>query len=220
MHIIMLWIERSITERLMSLVETQPAVLLTGIRETGKSSLLQKLFPGAHYITFDHFRYAETARENPENFLSSLHNKQIILDEIQYVPQIFPELKILIDKNRGEYGRWILTASQKFVFMEQIRESLSGRIGLLELDTLSAAELRPFFGPDKVTNLLWKGGFPEIWSADSIDPVSYIDDYIGTYLEKDIRSIIQTPNLIDFHKILRSCSLLSSPVLNCRKIPE
>lgn len=196
------------------MVNSRPAVLITGIRQTGKSSLLQKMFPEARYLSFDNYLHAETAEANPASFLDGFQEEQIILDEVQYVPGLFRELKIRIDRNRKIPARWILTGSQKFVLMEAARESLAGRIGLIELETLGAEEIRGAFPIDRITDLLWKGGFPEIWSNASVDTARFLDDYITTYLEKDLRSIIHTPNLRDFHRFLRSCAIRCGALVN------
>ncbi|MBN2657225.1 MAG: ATP-binding protein [Spirochaetales bacterium] len=196
------------------LINSRPCVLLTGIRQTGKSSLLQRILPDARYITFDDYLLADSAETNPKAFLSSLSEKQIILDEIQYVPGLFRELKILIDQDRRIPARWILTGSQKFVLMEAARESLAGRIGLIELETLSSEELSSDFPEKESKNLLWQGGFPELWANGNINISSYLGDYITTYLEKDLRSIINTPNLRDFNRFLRACAVRTGSLVN------
>ena len=127
----MKWIEREITDPIQNLVSTRPAVLLMGIRQSGKSALLKRLYPDRKYVSFVHYRYSEAVWENPEAFLASFKGEPVILDEVQYVPGLFSRLKILIDENRSENGHWILTSSQKFDLMESVRESLAGRIGLL-----------------------------------------------------------------------------------------
>ena len=129
-----MWVNRSLSANLVKAVKSRPAILLTGARQTGKSSLLQKLFPETEYITFDHLREVEAAKESPEFFLSRFEDP-VILDEIQYVPEVFRELKIVIDQDRSSYGRWIMTGSQQFALMEQVNESLAGRIVLLHLET-------------------------------------------------------------------------------------
>ena len=125
-----MWIQRQIKNVLANAVQTRPALLLTGARQTGKSSLLQKEYPDLAYITFDHLRHVEAAKESPEYFLAQFQGPAI-LDEIQYVPEIFRDLKILIDQDRQNYGKWIMTGSQQFTLMEEISESLAGRIALL-----------------------------------------------------------------------------------------
>ena len=210
-----IWIERSIEQRLRNLTNRRPAVLLTGIRQSGKSALLKKMFPESRYVTFDHYHNIEAAMASPARFLEDLSEEnQVILDEVQYVPDLFRELKILIDSERRKTARWILTGSQKFAQMEKVSDSLAGRIGILELETLGTEEIRPFFPGEDLENILWKGGFPETWANTDIDLSIYIDDYISSYLEKDLRSILQTSNLRDFHRFLRSCALRCGSLMN------
>ena len=210
----MKWFERIQAKAIIERVQTRPVVLLTGIRQSGKSELLKRLYPEAEYISFDHFHNIESATSNPASFLSSMPDKQVILDEIQYVPDLFRELKILIDKDRIIPARWILTGSQKFKLLESAKESLAGRIGIIELNTLGISELKDSFNESEITDILWKGGFPEIWSRPEINTQTYIDDYITTYLEKDLRAVLQVSNLRDFHRFLRACAVRAGSLVN------
>jgi len=135
-----MWIERSNSERIINAVKTRPALFLTGVRQAGKSSLLQRLFKDAEYVTLDKVLLAEEAIQNPGKFLQRF-NKQVIIDEIQYAPSLFREIKIRIDEERGLNGKWILTGSQQFPLMARISESLAGRVRILNLHTLSAIEI-------------------------------------------------------------------------------
>jgi uncharacterized protein len=152
-----MWIERQIKDRVNRCVQSRPSILVTGARQTGKSTLLQHMFPDTTYITFDYLQQVEAAREAPEQFLSRFLDP-VILDEIQYVPELFRELKIVIDNHRERYGWWIMTGSQQFSLMEQVSESLAGRIALLRLETLSAMELRQEKVPDP-DRFLFRGGY-------------------------------------------------------------
>lgn len=96
-----MWINRFMNEKVSAAAKSRPAVLLTGARQTGKSSLLKKIFPDAEYITFDSLLQVEAARERPDFFLKQFGDR-VVLDEIQYVPELFRELKIIIDENPGE----------------------------------------------------------------------------------------------------------------------
>ncbi len=135
-----MWIKREISEKILKLGKEKPAILVTGARQTGKSSLLKNLFPNAQYISFDDPILMEEAESNPAAFLNQFSG-QLILDEVQYVPILFRYLKLKIDEQIDEKGKWILTGSQKFVLMKEVTETLAGRVGIFELDTLSVAEL-------------------------------------------------------------------------------
>lgn len=195
--------------------------MLTGARQTGKSSLLQRLLPKTEYVTLDKVSVAMEAEENPAHFFQHLRSPAI-LDEVQYAPSLFRELKILVDKNRNTYGRWILTGSQRFVLMKHIRESLAGRISILHLETLSAKELRQSRAPFKKdpATLLWKGGYPELWANPKIDPAMYFEDYIQTYLERDLNDIIKASNLRDFRRFITICATRVGQLINYSDIAK
>lgn len=133
-----MYIERSLSQTLKKTAATQPSLILTGARQVGKTTLLRETFPQAEYLTFDNLLNVTSAREAPLAFLGRFSGP-VILDEIQYVPELFPALKELIDKNREAMGRWILTGSRRFELMRKVSESLAGRIGVLHL----GARVRP-----------------------------------------------------------------------------
>jgi hypothetical protein len=211
-----MWIERQLKHRLNSTVQSRPALLLTGARQTGKSSLLQKEFPETECITFDHLRWVEAARESPEHFLQQFKGP-IILDEIQYVPELFRSLKIEIDRDRQTFGKWIMTGSQQFALMGNISESLAGRIGLLHLETLSASELRNQ-NTQGIQSFLWKGGYPELWSSKELNPGDFFESYIRTYIERDLKTLIDVKNLSDFRRFFRMLATRAGQLLNYKSL--
>lgn len=208
------WINRKAATEISYKVKTRPVVLVTGIRQAGKSELLKRLYPDAEYISFDHFYNVEHATENPSGFLNSFPGKQVILDEIQYVPELFRELKIVVDEEKTVPAKWILTGSQKFSLLESATESLAGRIGIVELKTLGIDELREDFTQNEAEEIIWKGGFPETWSFSELDFKTYLDDYIATYLQKDLRTMLQVGSLRDFHRFLRACAVRTGSLVN------
>ncbi len=210
----MKWVERQIKARLQQTVKTRPVLLLTGARQTGKSSLLKHEFTGAEYITFDSIQNTSAALESPEFFLNQFdRSKTVILDEIQYVPGLFRELKMAVDNKRSSYGKWLLTGSQQFDLMESISETLAGRISIMHLETLSASELRnssPGYSPD----FLFRGGYPELWANRRINSNDFFESYVRTYIERDLRNIIQVKNLNDFQRFIRLLAARSGQLLN------
>ena len=210
-----MWIDRLLQKQVETACLSRPAVLVTGARQTGKSSLLQRMFPDADYITLDRLVVAAEANENPGRFLDRFKG-QTIIDEIQYAPSLFRELKIRIDENRTNYGRWVLTGSQRMQLIKGISESLAGRIGIFQLETLSAKELRnaPEIADASVADCLWKGGYPELWVNRGIDTEAYYEDYIQTYLERDLKSLIQVSNLRDFQRFVQICATRIGQLLN------
>jgi len=206
-----MWIKRDISPIIRDLAAKRPAILLTGARQTGKTSLLQHLFPNAEYISFDWPQNADAAENNPMEFLSQFEGP-VILDEIQYVPSLFRYLKIVIDQNRELNGKWILTGSQKFQLMQEVSESLAGRISVLELDTLSVNEIRR--ESLDVNQYPIKGGFPELWANETIGEAQFFQDYIVTYLERDLKKILEVSNLRAFDRYIRSMALRVGQLCN------
>lgn len=213
-----MWIERRNTDKINEAVRTRPVVLLTGVRQVGKSSLLKKLFADAEYITLDKILFAQEAEENPSQFLNRFE-KQVIIDEIQYAPSLFRDLKIKVDEERNLKGKWILTGSQQFVLMQQVSESLAGRVRVLNLNTLSATELNQANLFTNKREFLWKGGFPEIW-AENLDASDFFDDYLKTYLERDLKQILNITNLRDFRRFLSLLALRVGQLVNFSEISK
>lgn len=211
-----MWIERDYTNKITEAVRTRPVILLTGVRQAGKSTLLQRLFKDAEYVTLDRIIVAEEAEENPSIFLDRFKN-QVIIDEIQYAPSLFRDLKIKVDENRGLKGKWILTGSQRFILMKQVSESLAGRVRILNLGTLSAKELNKTNLLKNRRDLLWKGGFPELW-AEKLDAKEFFEDYLQTYLERDLKQILNVTNLRDFRRFLSMLAIRVGQLLNYSEI--
>ena len=210
-----MWIPRNLEAVIPKIAETRPALLLTGVRQSGKTTLLKKVFPDAAYVSLDRPMVAQGAEENPIRFLEQFDNAgQVIIDEIQYAPQLFRELKIKIDEHRNRFGRWILTGSRKFELMEHVSESLAGRLAIMHLDTLSVEELRRSGFFTDVNRSIWTGGYPELWAHDHIDPEYFFDAYIQTYLERDLRQIINVTNLRDFQRLIRACAMRTGQLVN------
>jgi len=213
-----MWIERDYSNKVKEAVKARPVILLTGIRQAGKSSLLKRLFNDAEYVTLDRILLAEEAEENPTVFLNRF-KKQVIIDEIQYAPSLFRDLKIMIDENRSIKGKWILTGSQQFILMKHVSESLAGRIRILNLGTLSAGELNRTNLLKNNRDLLWKGGFPELW-AEKLDPKEFFEDYIQTYLERDLKQILNVTSLRDFRRFLSILAIRVGQLLNYSEISK
>lgn len=178
-----------------------PAVLVTGPRQAGKTTLLREELGGAAmYVSFDDPLDRGFARDDPNGFLDRFAGRRVILDEIQYVPELVPYLKIRIDRDRQSYGRWILTGSQQFELMANISESLAGRIAILELLPLSLVE-HPALADGGLAACLWNGAYPE----PALDPVKrdlWLASYIRTYIERDVRQILNVQDLRAFETFL------------------
>jgi len=169
------------------------------------------------YVSLDLPSQAEEANLDPQSFLGKFP-PPVIIDEVQYAPDLFRHLKIVIDENRDARGQYILTGSQKFTLMKSVSDSLAGRVGLMELEGLSAEEIGPTLhqyirthGPAKT---LARGFFPQLWRELDFPSFEYYQSYIGTYLERDVRQILNVSSLRDFERFMRACAIRSGHILN------
>jgi uncharacterized protein len=208
-----MWIPRDIEPRLQRSARTRPVVVLTGARQTGKTSTLLKLFPKHGFVSLDLPTEAEQAEREPDSFLRR-HPSPMIVDEVQYAPGLFRHLKVAVDASRTRNGRFLLTGSQKFTLMRSVSESLAGRADIMELETLSLAEIRAALPQTGLETAIVRGGFPELHANPDIDHVAFYNSYLATYLERDVRSLANVGNLRDFERFLRACALRSANLLN------
>jgi predicted AAA+ superfamily ATPase len=177
-----------------------PVVVLTGARQTGKTTLLKDCYPDHGYVSLDVPALAAQAEEDPELFFQS-HRAPVIIDEVQYAPALFRHLKAKVDQNRHGMGRWILTGSQRFTLMKGVCESLAGRAAILELEGLSLAELN--MNQQQPLDFLDRGFFPELYRLPEMDSNLFYSSYVATYLERDVRQILNVGSLRDFDRFIR-----------------
>jgi len=208
-----MWIRRAVEPRLEHSARTRPAIVLTGARQTGKTSTFLRLFPGHSIVSLDLPSEAEQAEKEPRAFLQR-HPPPVIIDEVQYAPGLFRHLKAEVDADRTRNGQFLLTGSQKFTLMKNVSESLAGRADIVELETLSFAEIRAALPETAVETAIVRGGFPELYANAEIDAVAFYNSYIATYLERDVRALANVGRLRDFERFLRACALRSANLLN------
>jgi len=189
-----------------------PAVVVTGPRQVGKTALVRHVFPDAEYLSLDLPSIAAQAESTPESFLRN-HPKPLIIDEVQYAPSLFRYLKAIIDEDRKP-GRFILTGSQNFLLMQGISESLAGRCGILNMLNLSATELDDAFHSFDENRYLFHGGYPELYANPGIDSSFWYASYLTTYLERDVRNILNVGNLRDFDRFLRAVASRTAQILS------
>ena len=197
-----MYLPRFIKNTFHTALKQFPAVLLTGPRQSGKTTFLTHELKEAAYITFDDPLNRDFARSDANGFLDRFQGKPVILDEIQYVPEILQYIKIRIDQNKIP-GRWIMTGSQQFHLMKNISETLAGRIAILELGPFALGETRPH--DKKLEQVLWTGLFPE--------PACYPEKrdlwlraYIQTYMERDVRGLENIRDLNAFETFINLCA--------------
>ncbi len=205
-----MWIHRHSEKLILRMARQFPALLVTGTRQAGKTSILRHLFPQSSFLSLDLPVNAEAARTAPEQLLDQ-HPGPVIIDEIQYAPALLRYIKYRIDKDRSP-GRYLLTGSQVFPLMEGVSESLAGRCAILNLYTLSRAELLDAGKAIDETSYIFLGGYPELHVGADAD--LWFPAYVATYLERDVRNILRVVDLQDFNRFVRACALRSSQVLN------
>lgn len=212
-----MWIPRLASDRILGLSRSFPAVAVSGARQTGKTSLLRRLFPDHGYVSLDLRLLAEEAETAPESFLDA-HPVPLLIDEVQYAPGLFRELKVAIDRQRGLRGQFILTGSENLTLMREVSDSLAGRCALFTLPGLTAGEIRTAgwepAGMEAQTELLLRGGFPELWADRTIPFREFHQSYVATYLERDLRQLIRVGSLRDFERFLRACASRAGQLLN------
>jgi uncharacterized protein len=208
-----MWISRSIEPKLKHLAATRPVVVLSGARQTGKTSTLRRLFPDYDFVSLDLPSEAEQAEKDPALFLQR-HRPPVILDEVQYAPSLFRHLKVVVDAERDRSGQFLITGSQKFTLMRGVGESLAGRAAIVDLEPLAFAEARAARPEIQLLEFIVRGGMPELHARPDLDLVSFQNSYLATYLERDVRTLANVGSLRDFERFLRACALRSANLLN------
>jgi uncharacterized protein len=212
-YILHMWIARDVEFRLKKSARTRPVVILTGARQTGKTSTFVHLFPEYAFVSLDLPTEAEQAEKEPERFLQR-YRPPLIIDEVQYAPGLFRHLKVMVDAHRNRYGQFLLTGSQKFSLMRNVSESLAGRADIVELETLSLHEIRTALPETGLATAIARGGFPELYANADIDAAVFYNSYLATYLERDVRTLANVGSLRDFERFLRACAIRSANLLN------
>lgn len=191
-----MYLARAIQPQFAKALAYFPAVLVTGPRQTGKTTMVRETVGGAAYLSLDDPLERTFATSDPNGFLDRFGDRPLIIDEIQYAPELLPYLKLRIDRERDRNGRFILTGSQQFQMMHKVSESLAGRIAILDLLPFSRSE---YPGPpgESLTDCLWRSSYPE----PALTPAKrglWLTAYLQTYLERDVRQLLDIGNLRQF----------------------
>lgn len=232
----MKYIERSVEKNFVDLFKTFKAVLVTGARQTGKSTMIKKLFPDMSYVTFDDPFVENQAKNSAESFLM-LNPSPVIFDEIQRVPELFRYIKIKCDESENK-SLFILSGSQPFRLMQNVSESLSGRVGILEIAGLSLREIQgdnfnvPFIPtmeyvmnrkksvnkPSNIWDIIHKGSYPELYQTNSPDWNKFYSSYLQTYLERDVRELAAVQDLDVFRRFMVAVAVRTGEMINYANI--
>ena len=209
-------IHRTLENKLLELAGYYPAVVVTGPRQSGKTTLCRMVFPDKPYVSLEALDKREYAGNDPRGFLAEYANGALI-DEIQHVPDLLSYLQNDIDA-RPEPGRFILTGSQHFGLSQSISQTLAGRCGILVLLPPSLGELLSFpNAPEDLFSVLCQGAYPRIFDQN-IPAHQWLADYITTYVQRDVREVVNVGNLQAFSSFLKLCAGRTAQEINLSAI--
>lgn len=203
-------IRRNISQKLISLSKQVPVLTIIGPRQSGKTTLVKECFPKYNYVNLEDPINRMLAKEDYKGFFET-YKEPLIIDEVQRVPELLSAIQVMVDDNRETYGRFILTGSHQPSLQKGIAQSLAGRTSIMTLLPLSMNELSQegLLEDLSTDELLIKGLMPELYKEGSREPLIYYRDYLNTYVEKDLREMLEIKNL---DKFLRFLTLLAGRV--------
>ena len=229
----LMYIRRTIEKAIKQAGNFFPVVLVTGPRQAGKTTVLENCeSQDRNHVSLDTLEERNLAKHDPGRFLDR-YKAPLLIDEIQYAPELFPYMKAIVDKERKKSMYWI-TGSQQFNLMVNVTESLAGRIGILNLQGFSQAEKDnvpdtvPFLPSEKllskkektnntakdIFHRIWKGSYPALFKGTDRDWKMFYDSYIQTYIERDVKQIINVSNELLFLNFLKVLAARTSQLIN------
>lgn len=234
-----MYINRHMEEVLLSLSNQYPCILVTGPRQVGKTTMIKKVLEKKGkimtYVTLDDLDIRQTAKSDPKLFFQ-LYKPPIVIDEIQYAPELFPYIKIIVDENQ-KAGEFILTGSQVYRLMKGISESLAGRIAILKMQGLSQSEMfgrenqpfipelniltkrnNPMLDMLNIYETIYSGLMPAIASGKYKESTKFYSGYVSTYLQKDIRDISEGIDELRFFNFITATACRTAQLLNIAEI--
>lgn len=238
----MKYLRRTLERKFLRMSSFFKAVLVTGARQVGKTTMLKYLAgeQSRTYVSMDNTMARMLAKSDPVLFFQT-YKPPILIDEIQKAPELFEQIKVICDE-REEKGLFWLTGSQQYHLMKNIRETLAGRIGILELYSLSKNEAEGIFFPNEldfslpcllerksfgkkndivdVFEYIWRGGMPAALSADAEQRQEYFNSYIETYLMRDVSEEGGITDTVRFRKFLNACAALTAEQVNYKTLAE
>ncbi len=238
----MTYIHRKLERKFLRTTAVFKAVLVTGARQVGKTTMLKKLAEGTNrtYVTMDNGAARTLAQTDPVLFFQRFQ-PPILIDEIQKAPKLLEQIKIMCDES-DEAGLFWLTGSQQFAVMKHVRESLAGRVGILNLYSYLQSEAQEIdFGDDFTIDLpsllkrsatvgapqldtvftaIWRGGMPAVQEMDRENRETYYNSYIETYLMRDAVELGGVKDMVGFRRFLTACAALASEPVNYKRLAE
>ncbi len=236
-----MYIKRHIEPVVSRIAKRKPVLVLTGARQVGKSTMLREVYRDINYVALNRPLVRESARENPSLFFDT-YKPPVIVDEIQKAAELFDYIKDIVDENKSK-GQFYLTGPQSLKLMKNVSDSLAGRAGVIKLLGLSLREIRgsayrtPFIPTtqhmeavgssggltyDALTSFIHKGAFPELHEheSDLHDWADFYSSYLQTYIEKDIKDVLNIQDESAFIKFVKSAASLTGQMLNLTTMAE
>ncbi len=196
-------IKRNIEQKLHKFIKQYPVLMLTGPRQSGKTTLCRMALPDKPYVSLENPENREYALSDPKGFLSE-YPKGVIIDEAQHAPDIFSYIQEIVDEKKKK-GMFVLTGSQNFQLLNKINQSLAGRTAILKLLPFSMSEIKSIIKKMSLDEVLLHGFYPRIYD-EQLEPYHALSFYFETYVERDVRSLLNVKDLSLFQKFVRLCA--------------
>ena len=227
-------LKREAEKTIKEIADTFRVLLVTGPRQVGKTTILKELMPkNMNYVTLDDKVLRESAKRDPKMFLEE-HPWPLLIDEVQYAPELFPYIKIKVDESKERSMYWLI-GSQQFKLMKNVTESLAGRVGIVKLNSLTYTEInndvlsKELFDPDnfkksdnihvnKLFETIFKGGMPELYDIPKMNKRHFFNSYINTYLARDVKDQLDIKDTEEFKKFMVSIASRTGEQLNYSNI--
>ena len=191
-----MYIQRTIESAIISAATQYPVITLLGPRQSGKSTLAKNLFPNKLYVNLEYPDDRAKIQYDPKGFLASIPDEGVIIDEVQRLPELLSYIQGFVDNTRIN-GKFILTGSHQLELHQALTQSLAGRTALMNVLPFSLKEIRSTEKDYSLNELMYRGGYPNLY-GQPMDVRRYYQEYIATYVEKDVRQMIQIKDLSMF----------------------
>lgn len=237
-----MYISRTLADYILQINDSFKVLLLTGPRQIGKTTLLENLQQDVRsYVSLDALDKRMAAKEDPAGFVAAL-DLPVLIDEVQYAPELFSYIKMVVDKQKEKRGLFWMTGSQQFAMMKNVSESLAGRVAIVSMSGISLAEEEgrpttpPFIPTQEVLKdrqkiasslsakdiffKIWRGAYPDVVTAGGKNWQQFYESYVLTYVERDARDYLQIDNLVAFGKFLQVAAARTGQKINYREISK
>lgn len=210
-------IPRLLADQTRQLAQWFPVVSVTGPRQSGKSTLVRDVFPDYEYVNLEDGQTRRLATDDPVGFIAN-HPKHLIIDEAQYAPELFSQIQVAVDESGGT-EQYVLSGSQNFLLLKRIGQSLAGRVGLAKLLPLSFTEASKAGTNLDSDAFMLSGGYPRLITS-AMPRDMFFDNYIDTYVQRDVSDYLDVRNLTEFRKFLELCALSSGNLVNYSNLAD